>query len=114
MPRRWLSIVCMVSLLLITPLAASAINAPPFTGSGDQEPKYRADWYDCYRDAEKTVPPITVQGGGQQGAVAVAVAVASRNKSVFDLAVACMQSRGYEVELPPPTTGVKPNKPKGK
>jgi hypothetical protein len=106
MKRRRPSIVCsMFCLLVITPLAASALDAPTFSGPKESEAKYRTDWYACYRDAEKTVPP-SVQATGEQGVMVVAVAVAARNKSVADLTVACMRSLGYVPE-PAPTTGGK-------
>lgn len=115
--RPWFTILSLGALLL-TPPGASAIATPPWTGPKDLEPKFRADWYACYRDAEKSVPPISVQGAGEQGAVAVVLALNSRNQSVADLTVACMHSLGYEVQAPPssspsPASGAKP-KPKGK
>jgi hypothetical protein len=87
-----------LSFLLVASSTAPAMETPPWTGHKDLEAKYHADWYGCYRDAEKTVPGINVQAGGEHGGQAVLAALVTRKQSVEHLTLACMRSLGYELK----------------
>jgi len=101
--RKVFSLFCLLTQLAIVTSDAVGIDAPPWTGPKEKEANYRTDWYACYRDAEKTVPPLNVQATGEQALYVAAIAMASRNRSVADLTVACMQSLGYATT--PSTSG---------
>ena len=93
--RRFHILLAPVWLLALAP-PSLAIDTPTFTGPKHLEAKYRQDWYACYSEAERTVPAVNVQAAGQQAISSVAIALAVRNKSVENLAFACMGARGYE------------------
>ncbi len=93
--RRPCIAVTMLCCLLAAATSAVAVDTPPWDGPKNLETKYRQDWYACYTEAEKTMPPVNLQVSGDQSMYAVGIAIAARNKSVGDLALACLGARGY-------------------
>jgi hypothetical protein len=77
------------------PSVAFGIEAPPWHGPASLENQFRKDWYACYSESEKTVPTMSVQASGEHGVYAVYAAMKGREKQVYNLAVACIQARGY-------------------
>ncbi len=113
MIRRWPCIVlAMLCCLLVGPVSALALEAPAWSGSKQHEAKFRQDWYACYSEAQKTVPPVNLQVAGTQSMVTVALALEDRNRAVQDLTMACMAARGYVI--PEKAAPVDPPGPKGK
>src|SRR5262245_24988853 len=89
-------------LLAVLPFGrASGIDAPKWNGAKALESEYRRDWYECYREAERTVPAITVQSGAPE---AVILAAVERRGQVGDLTKACMAARGYKMSPPSPSS----------
>src|SRR5262245_45786718 len=101
MPKRILCAMLTVACLLAVARSTGAIDAPPWDGPKDLETKYRQDWYACYTEAEKTVPPLKIQVTGPIDDVVIAAK--SREKAVNDLVLACLGARGYT-----PTYGIAP------
>ena len=84
-----------LGLILMVPSVALGIERPVWIGLKSLEAKYRQDWYACYSEAEKTIPAVNLQAVGEGSMTTVAMALAVRGNSVRDLALACMDARGY-------------------
>src|SRR5262249_44724317 len=84
--------IAVAGLLLALPAGVTA-QAPNWTGPPESEVQYRADWYQCLRDAERSVPMPGQLGGDMYSTSLVMI---GRAREVQNLTHACMNARGYE------------------